>query len=958
MPSDSSPDLLVDESPVSRRTSSALAIIACAALLGDCLLTSPARFSALQQHDTSVLSWVVWLSALGGRFPTTRGVEIRNLVFYVAAALMALLAGARLVLSKARPRMSEEDLWDVRSRAAGPYFWWCLLLLSTVVSSWYSHAPSVCEGQTIARFLQVAWWWPLAALLAPRHVRLVASSLFTALAITAAVGIWYHVTRVLPGNPSARLQYPIGNELWFAACLLPGVFIALGLIAARPKPIRMAATVLGLLAILFALFLTRSRSAAAGLVAGFAVVVFFLIPARWRKPFVLSACLIGIAATLFIQRQVAAGLQAHSIRSRIIYEWPYALNLFSQKPIGGHGDGAYCLLAGQFARDDQIDDPAILRSDESFWTGHAHNEFLELLADLGILGALAFAAALATTLYHAFRSASASSPIGAALSDRWLVIGLSAALAASVVEACGTPSIREPGATPIFLTVWACLWALVRRHRPPLRHDEKEKPFGSTVLRMVGLLVAIGAGALGWYGIQDWRGARARFEAAELMNQKQFSLAAHKADFAAAHLLDPFQNCLARMVAVWARSLEFDRRLADSAGPPSNADLEIAQEAMARASQLDHDAPNFLRMSRLEAELYLNCSRAFERRGDRANRDEYHAKFIAALEQSRADEPFQVDRVMALWNAEPTASAMDRLNWLRALIRVGEMDRGFLQLFRQLDHIPGFAQTLEGFYQIACRDEARPPDQWKDRLAPETLRLAALAKALSNTAQGGLDAAHLADRAVALYAKAGPRLFAGRAAALHESVRYRFAAEPTAETDANLERLAQAHGIQYGSVSSATPLREALGDTRLNVLLAAGRERDAAAQIAVLHPEDKAPPPVQLARAYADLAAEFAENPSRYPLVERWCHRAAELAPLLPDPYAVLIRSALTAKDDTSAANAAEQILRLEKDRTAAAGFLTDLRRRYPDRTFWRDIARRYPEVAAPPTSSPALKTP
>ncbi len=958
MPSDSSPDLLVDESPVSRRTSAALAIVAGTALFGDCLLTSPSHFSALQQHDTSMLSWAVWLMALGGRFQTTRGVEIRNLVFYSAAATMALLAGARLVLSKVRPRMSEEDLWDVRTRAASPYFWWCLLLLSSVVSSWYSHAPSICEGQTLARFLQVAWWWPLAALLAPRHVRAVALSLFTALAITAAVGIWYHVVRVLPANPSARLQYPIGNELWFAACLLPGVFIALGLIAARPKPVWMAPAVLGLLAIFFALFLTRSRSAAAGLVAGFAVIAFFLIPTRWRKPFVLVACLIGIVGTLFIQKQVSGGLQAHSIRSRIIYEWPYALNLFSQKPIGGHGDGAYSLLAGQFARDDQIDDPAIMRSDESFWTGHAHNEFLELLADLGVLGALAFAAALVTTLYHAFRSATASSPIGEASSDRWLVIGLAAALAASIVEACGTPSIREPGATPVFLTVWAGLWALVRRHRPPLQHDEKEKPFGSSVLRIAGLVVALGAGALGWYGIQDWRGARARFEAAELMNQKEFSLAAQKADFAAAHLLDPFQNCLARMIAVWARSLQFDRLLADSAGPPSDVDLEIAREAMARANQLDHDAPSFLRMSRLEAELYLNCSRAFERRGDRANRDEFQAKFIAALEQSRADEPFQMDRVVALWNAKPTASAMDRLNWLRALIRVGEMDRQFLQLFSQLDHVPGFTQTMEGFYQIACRDESRSPNQWQDRLAPETLRLAALAKALSNPAQGGSDAARLADRAVVLYARAGPRLFAAHAAALHESVRYRFAADPTAETDANLDRLAQAHSLQYGSVSREAPLREALGDTRLNVLLAAGREPNAQTQIAVLHPEDTAPPPVKLARAYADLAAAFAGDPGRYPLVERWCLRATELAPSLPDPYAVLIRAALSAKDDPTAANAAKQILRLEMDRTAAIGFLTDLRQRYPDRAFWQDLAKQYPEIAAPPTSSPAPKTP
>ena len=96
---------------------------------------------------------------------------------------------------------------------------------------------------------------------------------------------------------------------------------------------------------------------------------------------------------MVVQKKFPAALPWHSIRSRIAYDWPYGLHLFSQKPFAGHGDGAFSFLAGQFARADQIDDPGIMRSDESYWTGHAHNEFLELLADLGVFGALAASAA-------------------------------------------------------------------------------------------------------------------------------------------------------------------------------------------------------------------------------------------------------------------------------------------------------------------------------------------------------------------------------------------------------------------------------------------------------------------------------------------------------------------------------------------------------------------------------------
>lgn len=953
MPFDSSPDLLVDESLTSRRTSAALAIVSGAALVGDCLANSPSGFSDQQLHDTSPLSWVVWLLALGGQFPTARGVEIRNLIFYCGAALLAVVAGARLVLSKVRPRMSEDDLWDFRSRGASPYFWWCLLLIVSALSSWYSHAPAVCKGQTIARLLQAAWWWPLAALLAPRHVRSVSVTLIAALATTAAVGIWYHLARVMPGNPSARLQYPLGNELWLAACLLPGVFVALGLVAARPRPAWLIATVLALLVMTVALALTRSRSAGAGLVAGFLAVGLCIAPPKWRKPVILAICLLGIAGGLYFQKQVSGGLHSHSFRSRIVYEWPYALHLFSLKPIAGHGDGAYSVLAGQFARADQIDDPGILRSDESFWSGHAHNEFLELLCDLGLLGAMAFTAAIGTTLYRAFRTVTTSAMPDEAPGDRWMAIGLVGALTASTVEACGTPAIREPGATPIFLTVWACLWALVRRSRPPTPRDERDKPFSGIVLRLTGLVAILGAVVLGWQAVQDWRAARARLDSTVALNNKHFAISAQQADFAAAHFLDPVQKCFARMIAIWARSLDFDQRLAYSAAPPSDDELEIAREALARVNQLKQDAPRFLRVSRLESELYLNFARAYERRGERAARDEYQEKFVAALEASRADEPFLVDRVAALWRAKPTASALERLNWLRGLIRVGEMDPQFLQLFGGLDRVPGFAQALEDLYQVALRDEARSPEQWEDRLSPETLRLAALTKALSGRPS---DAARLADRAIALYEKAGPRLFAGNAAALHESVRYRFAAEPTSINDDYFDRLARAHSALGSTATRDTALFGSLGETRLNLLLAAGREKEADQQITTLDDsmgQDVMPMPIRLAKAYAALASSFAEDPGRFPDVQRWSRRAAEMAPAIPDPHAVLIRAALRAGDESTAKAAAEKILELEPDRSMAVGFLKGLQQRYPSLALWADLAKDYPGFFSSATSMP-----
>ncbi|MEE8386871.1 MAG: O-antigen ligase family protein, partial [Dehalococcoidia bacterium] len=399
MQPDSSPDLLVDGSPASRHTSTALIIVAAFALFGNCLLNSPRAFSERHHNDTSLLKPVVAALGLGGLFPTARGVEIRSLFFYTGAAALALIAAIRLASSSHRPRISGDDLLHLRRRATGPYFWWCLLLLTSVLSSFFSHAPEVCKGQTIIRFLHLAWWWPLAALLAPQHVRRLAAILLTALSLTAGLGIWYYLKRNAPGT---RLQYPIGNELWLAACLLPGLFVAGGLLIGRlrvpsgggreggpPGPgvsvaalpwVRLAGLLLALGVILAALMLTRSRSAAVALVAGSFAFIAFAAGKTTRRIVVLVALLLAIGVAAWIQDLRTDGImgrRAHSIRARLNHEWPYALTLFFGKPVVGSGDGAYALLAGQLGRNDQLDDPAVMAFNERSWIGHAHNEYLQ-----------------------------------------------------------------------------------------------------------------------------------------------------------------------------------------------------------------------------------------------------------------------------------------------------------------------------------------------------------------------------------------------------------------------------------------------------------------------------------------------------------------------------------------------------------------------------------------------------
>jgi O-antigen ligase len=824
------------------RLGGALALITAMVLLAIPLINSPGMFSQRHLEDTSLLRRVVDALALNGRFPTARGVEIRNLFYFCGAALLSGVAGIYLLFSRVRPRHSLDDLTDIRERAKNPYFWWVVLLLVSVLSSWYSHAPRLCLGQTTIRFMHFAWWFPLAAFLRPQQVRMLCCVLLTALTLGAFVGIWYQFQRGPANIWSARLGYPLGNELWMAACMLPGVFLSLGLHKQRIrhpagrleisawKFKSNAVVVLAGATTLFALVLTHSRSAMAGLTAGVIAYVFFLVTPRKRPTVLLAGLVLGIVGALAAQQlrvEGVMGQRAHSIRSRLNYEWPYAIKLFVDKPVAGNGDGAYSMLAGQYARADQLEDPSVLRFDESSWTAHAHNEFLELLADLGVVGMLSFACALGLTLLYAARFCDRQRRAEFSSRDRLLVAGLGGALVALLVDQCTETALREPGLAPILFSVWAMLWAMIRRERLVKFEMREEERLPNYLLRFMGGMIIIGAIYLGFAGMRDWQAARARYEAKAALESQNYEAAVAAADMAAAGLLDPFQRNQARMIAAWARSLLLDRALVEPSAQVSNQQLDIARIALAQLATLKNDAPRFLKVSRLEAELSLNVARALERRRDIKSAQDFQRRFLAALERSRADEPFSFERVFAEWQARRDAGAVERITWLRALIRGGTIDPATEDLIKQLEQSTEFAGAMNDLINIAMQDAKRPADGWRDELSPETFRLAAKTQALRGR---WADASKDAEAAERMYEMAGSRLFAAHAALLHEWVEYDIAAVGDRNTQQNLERLAKAWSISQFPVSPTEPLPGEIGRTRLRVLELANRQEDAEKQ--------------------------------------------------------------------------------------------------------------------------------
>jgi len=974
MHSDISPDIEGSASDAARRSGMAIVVTAAIVLAGACLLNCPGRFSELHEKDESLLRPLVSALGLFGEYGTQRGVEVRNLVFYAGAAGLSIIAGLSLAFGSVRSRYSIDDLLDGRSRAASPVFWWLILLVVSALSSIFSHAPAFCQGQMIVRLLLFSWWWPIATILSPRQTRALAVAFVTALAATAALGLAYHFLRVWPHQSGARLQYPLGNELWMAACLLPGVFVAGGLALSRLQakrspaadetakptapPVMQALGAAALFAILvlilIVLALTRSRSAAVGLAAGIGACIIIGLPARRRIPAFLVMCLLAIAATLYVQQlrvdSSTAG-RAHSIRARLDYEWPYALQLFMSKPIAGNGDGAYALLAGQLGRDDQLDDPGVMRFDESSWPAHAHNEFLELLADLGIVGTLAFLIALGIPLYRAARYFDERRDLTGNSSQRWLVVGLAGALVAMMVEACGTPAIREPGANVIFITVWACLWAAVRRQdRVNAPSDEDDKPIALGTVRLFGAAVCISAIVLGYRGAEDWWAARARFDAQQSLEADDPESAVIAADFAATHALDPFQRAQAMTLSVWARSLLFDRLIASRSEPLTNAEMDISHAAVSILNSLDRIAPKFLKSSRLGADLALNRARAYARRGDLRSEAECKQAFIAALEQSRADEPFSIDRVEALWIIR-SATTDDRLRWVRSLLRGGEVEPAFQRMLRETMAAPDFELRLAGLLAVANEDAEQPPSKWKDKLSPESFRIAAMVAAVKDDFTRAMELNALARR---LYEAGLPRLFAGLGATIHDAVRFRLIREPLADVDKNFADLYSAFEAAYGPIESGALIPDpVLAQTRAVILLAAGKEADAKSQLEFVRQPNSPPIDLQLSDYYLQLAAMTANSAS--PDLRRqgeFASRAEELNPASPRPPAFKAEQAFSQGDEAAAVSAMRRLVELQSGRPELARFFQSLRGRYPDNAIWPRIDAEFPQFAPPPSSS------
>jgi O-antigen ligase len=313
------------------------------------------------------------------------------------------VAGGLLALSWMTTVVSRKEARKAFITAHPLFFALLVFFLSWAVLSltWAEH-PGI--GVTsVSRYLLSAFLFLIVftAVRENKHVIWLLTAFVVASTLSAAYGLLVPPT---PGEED-RLAGTIGEPNQLAAVLVAGLVIALALaVVVKGRPLARTGFVVAAAVCLVCNFLTLSR---AGLIALFvAMLVLPLVAGRWRAIATVFAALTILTLVGFFtfvaspdQRARVTEVSGGSGRSDI---WTVGWRMVQAHPVRGVGVGQfqtsavhYLLAPGAIERSDLIvDKPKV-----------AHNIYLHVFAELGIVGLLGLLCILGFSLRCALRAA-------------------------------------------------------------------------------------------------------------------------------------------------------------------------------------------------------------------------------------------------------------------------------------------------------------------------------------------------------------------------------------------------------------------------------------------------------------------------------------------------------------------------------------------------------------------------
>ncbi len=836
---------------------------------------------AIEWREDSPLRAVVRLLCLDYRFPTTHADEIKNYLLGTGAALAVLAMtwalAARSRGMEGRPPVNdtqrdadstafEDESAKAKKSHLAPGVGAQLLvgfyLLWSVASSRWSAAPELAAGGTLQVALFFLWSFCLAHGLSRKAARVAAYIVVAVTAVVAVIAVWYYFGR----NPVIRAKFPFGNPGFLSAGLLPGMILSIALGCGAVSSLRTfdgrkIAALFVFMAVLvlsgWSFYLADTRGAMIGLAAGLLAVPFFALRRRWKVlPLAMAVLCLIPAWTYFAAAKDVPSPTGRSETLRLRnYAWSYAQQMFSEKPFTGHGQGGFVLAGDAHAVKDVLQDPLVFESRIS----HAHNEWLEVLSDLGAVGLALIAGALVLTLRGGMHALSALS----GNSDRWTLIGLLAALVALTVEECFGVGLRIAGVPTFFYTLLGLVWAHCMAGRSPMFVSGTNSPGRRVLFVVLGGLVCLLVFVVNQ---ADFTDARNAYRVQELIDKEDYEEAIRLASFAT-HRLNP-QRALEGMYhlseahMLVARSLQAraaDRETRARAAPaPDPYLLELARQD--RAGSDDHcrngssamrelvrRSPGYLNHGWVTYWLNVLQAGNAEARGEPRQRDQFLAAAAAALERELQRQPFEPALAVSFIQTAlgtGTASFSEPLpgpvpgdgpslaDLLARPLRYHRITGAYVSLLQQLSSDPGFENQLAsaasqgrefGASSSVQQDaQGQEPDTALQRWVPEKLRLLA---ALNFIRGEYASARNAAEQAAQFYPRLTQGTHMGAAACFAELADCRFLSDPD-HPEGALESARRAIALAPESEPGRT-LKSVIKHRMVEYYLAAGDEENA-----------------------------------------------------------------------------------------------------------------------------------
>jgi O-antigen ligase len=203
---------------------------------------------------------------------------------------------------------------------------------------------------------------------------------------------------------TARLSSSIDNPNELASTLVAALALSLGLATAlRRLPLVRLAAAAGAALCAAGIFLTGSRGALVGLAV--ALAAFLVIGARWRGRLIVVAAVVVVAGVGYYRYLASAELRAHvsgvgSGEARLDL-WTVGWRMVEDQPVRGLGAGQFNVSSVHYL----LQPGAIGRGDAFIGTPKvAHNTYLEVWVELGLVGLILFLSLLIFCLYATLKA--------------------------------------------------------------------------------------------------------------------------------------------------------------------------------------------------------------------------------------------------------------------------------------------------------------------------------------------------------------------------------------------------------------------------------------------------------------------------------------------------------------------------------------------------------------------------